>query len=276
MLTAGSIIYGYDNNGNLIVKTLDSDVTEYSRDFNNMLTQVVSATDTYGYEYDGLENRVSRVKNSSEKRYLPGMLGETDSSGNITVYYVYGLGLISMVSATNEFYYYHYDGTGNTVLITDSLGNAVNKYVYDEFGNLLEAEEAIPNAFRFGGAGGFTDENNGVVYMQGAYYDPITGRFISKDPIGLAGGDGNLYAYMHSVGKPRFSLNPNAFGKGIVNVLYRQRKLITITFLIRGVFILGQENDDGSIAWGLAVLDDKGNWIVVPYWGKFEEEKLCL
>jgi YD repeat-containing protein len=82
MLTAGTVTYGYDNNGNLITKTLGSDVTEYSWDFNNMLTQVVNGTYTYGYEYDGLENRISRTENSVEKRYLPGMLGESDSSGN--------------------------------------------------------------------------------------------------------------------------------------------------------------------------------------------------
>ena len=28
------------------------------------------------------------------------------------------------------------------------------------------------------------------------YYDPTTGRFLSEDPLGFAGGDCNLYAYV--------------------------------------------------------------------------------
>jgi RHS repeat-associated protein len=32
-------------------------------------------------------------------------------------------------------------------------------------------------------------------YYRARYYDPLTGRFTSTDPIGLAGGDVNLYAY---------------------------------------------------------------------------------
>ncbi len=45
-----------------------------------------------------------------------------------------------------------------------------------------------------GQAGCYTDAENGLVLMQARYYAPGLGRFVSRDPIGFAGGI-NLYAY---------------------------------------------------------------------------------
>jgi RHS repeat-associated protein len=47
---------------------------------------------------------------------------------------------------------------------------------------------------RFAGAGTPTSAGGGYVYLRNRWYDPQTGRFLSQDPIGLAGGV-NLYAY---------------------------------------------------------------------------------
>lgn len=40
------------------------------------------------------------------------------------------------------------------------------------------------------------DKETGLYYYRARYYDPIEGRFISKDPIGFAGGDVNVYGYV--------------------------------------------------------------------------------
>jgi len=194
MLTAGSITLGYDNNGNLTTKTVGSDTTNYTWDYNNMLTQVTTGGNSYAYRYDGLLNRVARIGNSVETRYVSG-LAETDVSGNITAYYVYGLGLISKITPSDQVYYYHYDGIGSTIGMSDSNGNMVNKYAYDEFGKVLNQEEAIPNPFKYVGQFGVMDEENGLFYMRARYYDPEVGRFISKDPIGLLGGL-NMFTYV--------------------------------------------------------------------------------
>ena len=52
--------------------------------------------------------------------------------------------------------------------------------------------EDFSNPIRFQGQ--YFDEETGLHYNRYRYYDPHSGRFISKDPIGLAGGD-NLYEY---------------------------------------------------------------------------------
>ena len=81
--------------------------------------------------------------------------------------------------------------------MTNSSGNIVNKYAYDEFGKVLSQEEAIPNPFKYVGQFGVMDEENGLFYMRARYYDPEVGRFINKDPIGFLGGL-NIYAYVEN------------------------------------------------------------------------------
>jgi len=41
------------------------------------------------------------------------------------------------------------------------------------------------------------DKETGLYYYRARYYDPMEGRFISKDPIGYQGGI-NVYAYAHN------------------------------------------------------------------------------
>jgi RHS repeat-associated protein len=40
------------------------------------------------------------------------------------------------------------------------------------------------------------DKETGLYYYRARYYDPMEGRFVSKDPISFAGGDVNLYGYV--------------------------------------------------------------------------------
>jgi len=51
------VSFGYDNNGNLIAGTLGGNVTNYSWDFVDMLTQVTKDGNAYAYRYDGLGER---------------------------------------------------------------------------------------------------------------------------------------------------------------------------------------------------------------------------
>jgi RHS repeat-associated protein len=57
---------------------------------------------------------------------------------------------------------------------------------------LLESGAANDNAFQYTGR---ENDGTGLYYYRARYYDPETGRFISQDPIGFAGGI-NQYAYV--------------------------------------------------------------------------------
>jgi RHS repeat-associated protein len=205
LMSSGMTTYTYDPNGNLATKTQGSNVTNYTFDSQNRLTQVSSPSLNMQYQYDGLFNRASKTVSGTTTKFLvdpngflPQAIAEMDGSGNITGYYVYdGMGLVAKMTPSGNKYFYHFDGIGNTIAMTDASGNMVNKCVYDEFGNLLNSVEAVSNPFLFVGQYGVMDEDNGLLYMRARYYDPQVGRFISKDPIGYWGGI-NLYGYVEN------------------------------------------------------------------------------
>jgi len=85
----------FDANGN----TVSINTTNLlSYDFENRLTQTVFAEVTNSFQYDGAGNRVAANRGgfslnmSSTKQPLTQVLCESDSSGNINAYYVYGRG----------------------------------------------------------------------------------------------------------------------------------------------------------------------------------------
>ena len=211
LISSGGVSFTYDNRGNL---TSGSNGNAFAYDYANRLISATVAGGTTTYTYDGFGNRVARSKNGSQTRYvldingpMSQVLAETDQSGNITAYYIYGLGLISRITPDGRRYTYHYDSLGNTIAITDSSQTIVNEYAYDEFGQVLASSEAFPNPFRYVGQYGVMDEGNGLLLMRARYYDTATGRFINKDPLGFGGGDLNLYAYRG--GNPVMGVDPN-------------------------------------------------------------------
>ncbi len=93
-----------------------------------------------------------------------------------------------------EIFYYHADGLGSVVALTDANGKTVESYAYSPFGELKRKGDKVKNTYTF--TGREWDKEVKLYYYRARYYDPKTGRFISKDPIGFAGGDANLYGYV--------------------------------------------------------------------------------
>ncbi|WP_244136476.1 RHS repeat-associated core domain-containing protein [Burkholderia sp. BCC0405] len=94
--------------------------------------------------------------------------------------------------------YYHCDQIGTPQELSDGTGALAWSAHYRAWG---EAKEAIGEAARKAGirnpirfAGQYFDAETGLHYNRHRYYDPGSGRFVSKDPIGLAGGI-NVYQY---------------------------------------------------------------------------------
>jgi RHS repeat-associated protein len=78
------------------------------------------------------------------------------------------------------------------VALTDASGNAVNRYVYDPYGNHLAGTvEGVGNPWQF--ASGFKDTFNGYYKFGTRYYDPKAGRWTQRDP---ASEDANAYIYV--------------------------------------------------------------------------------
>ncbi|MGI8603705.1 MAG: RHS repeat-associated core domain-containing protein [Verrucomicrobiales bacterium] len=90
-----------------------------------------------------------------------------------------------------------YDGRGNVIALVDKdTKSIVAQWVYDPWGRLLQ--ESDPQKLgAFGFSTKYRDTETGLIYFGYRYYDPNTGRWLSRDPLGEAGGF-NLYAYCHN------------------------------------------------------------------------------
>lgn len=194
LMTAGANGFTYDNEGQL--KTGYG--ATYTFDYDHRL----SGFGSNSYSYDGNGNRLKAIRSGVTTKYIydaaGNLLAEADASNAITRYYVHGQGLLAAVTPTDQVYNYHYNAVGSTVAMTDQSQAMVNKYAYDAFGAVANQVEAIPQPFTYVGQFGVMREPNGFYYMRARYYDPSVGRFISEDPIGFAGGDVNVSAYVQN------------------------------------------------------------------------------
>jgi RHS repeat-associated protein len=87
------------------------------------------------------------------------------------------------------------DHLGSPRLVVNMAdGSVAQSMTHDEFGRVLT--DTAPGFQPFGFAGGLYDRDTGLVRFGTRDYDPQTGRFTAKDPLGFGGGDTNLYAYV--------------------------------------------------------------------------------
>ena len=90
------------------------------------------------------------------------------------------------------------DHQGTVHALVDSSGAAVERYRYDAWGNVTRREplSSAPSApfNRFLFHGREYSYATGFYNFRARWYDPAAGRWLSKDPIGLAGGL-NLYEF---------------------------------------------------------------------------------
>jgi RHS repeat-associated protein len=94
-------------------------------------------------------------------------------------------------------FYPTYDGNGNICEYLDGTGTSKAHYEYDAFGNVTfsSGDKAADFAYRFSTKP--FDFITGWYYYLYRYYDPLTGRWPSRDPIGERGGV-NLYGFVRN------------------------------------------------------------------------------
>ena len=97
------------------------------------------------------------------------------------------------------------DRMGSSVRQTDASRSSTGARAYDAFGMPLSTTGAPQGPFGFAGARGYQgDGDSGLKLLGHRYYDPSTGRFLTRDPIG----DGrNWYAYCD--GNPLRGVDPD-------------------------------------------------------------------
>jgi len=111
--------------------------------------------------------------------------------------YIYGPGVdqpvcMIEVADSNAAYYYHFDGLGSVVALSDSDGDTVQTYEYSVYGQVAASDPNHTNPFLF--TGRRFDIETGLYYYRARYYNPYIGRFLQTDPVGYDDGI-NWYVY---------------------------------------------------------------------------------
>ena len=267
-------IYTYDGNGNPVTRKDRKENWDYTWDALGRLTQIVmtekAETKTVNFTYDPFGRRIEkeavsqsgRDKTTTTTDYVYDdedivLQVETFKQGNhkttTETRFIHSPGVDEPLAFVRDgkSYFYHADGLGSIIEITDSRQRVVQKYDYDSFGmprienpaysHLMQtpgmqhsqalnksksnnaSDKAHSKLFGFfeslfyksdksmsqiqtnasfiqpyAFSGREWDGETGLYFYRTRYYNPQEGRFLSRDPIGFAGGDYNLYGYVQN------------------------------------------------------------------------------
>ncbi|ELV2845766.1 RHS domain-containing protein [Enterobacter cloacae] len=212
----------YDHWGNLVSRRNGLYEQHYAYDAENRL---VSARGTgpegrfeARYHYDALGRRTRKIvttaHGTTETRFLwqgYRLLQEQQQTGLCSTY-IYDpneawspLARVDHLrdQSSGEIYWFNTDLNGAPLEVTDERGAVRWSGQYGSFGEVRHQSEGFSRVvnrtamahqpLRY--AGQYADGETGLHYNLFRYYDPQVGRFIVQDPIGLAGGNLNLYHY---------------------------------------------------------------------------------
>jgi len=202
--------FAYDLNGNTQTMVNSSGTTTYSWDYENRLVSAAlpNSGGTVYFKYDPFGRRIYKSSPSSASIYAydgDNIAEETNSTGTAVARYAQGLNIdepLAMLrsGATS---YYQADGLGSLTSLSTTSGAMANTYTYDSFGNLTASTGSVTNSFRY--TGREWDSETNLYYYRARYYDPISGRFLSEDPMGFGAGV-NFYLYV--LGNPVNYIDP--------------------------------------------------------------------
>ncbi|MEX0676768.1 MAG: RHS repeat-associated core domain-containing protein [Pirellulales bacterium] len=233
LLADGTYGYLYDDEGNLTRRThLASGKREdFYWDHRNRLVQIQSWTPglpaqahfQLDYKYDVFNRRVSRLETTyvdgggifpeidgwvQEKFIYDGDqvvldFQSVDGAGfQLARRYLSGPAVDQLFAQENiaedledaaRVYWLLTDNLGTVRDIVNHAGGLVEHYNYDAFGRLVEGDTSLT---RYLYTSREFDATTGLQYNRNRWYDSKTGRWLSEDPSGFAGGDTNLYRYV--------------------------------------------------------------------------------
>lgn len=211
-----SASYTYDANGNRATKVLNGVTDTYTYDDGDKLTSTSSKTYTYdaagrtktvvsggntttltydyedrvtgitypgggtnSFTYNGLDTRVGKVDSVGTFTYKRDGVDVTDPVINDAAA-SYTPGISEHRGGNSKFY--HGERQGSTAGITDATQTVTDSRTYDAFGLLLASSGTTPTPFGYVGAQGYQEDgDSGLKLLGHRYYDPSTGRFLTRD-----------------------------------------------------------------------------------------------
>lgn len=203
----GFTFSGYSNDGNPSTVAGGGITRTLTYDYDNRVkTLAYSSGGTDTFRYDGDGKRVEKIDASGTTRFVydgSTVVAETDGSGNITSYYLPGVGWVTAGAQR----YFRENALGSNVATTNASGTVDSRTEYDAYGVEFNVSSGTKSSFRFaGGHGYYTDVNSGMDLLGARYYLPKLGRFLTQDPLGH---DAGLNLYQYCEGNPLAKTDPD-------------------------------------------------------------------
>jgi RHS repeat-associated protein len=213
LLQEGSRVFSHDEDGRLIGWQEGAQLVVLDYNFDGQLVRAETGGQVITYAYDANGIRRQRSVGVEVRRYLideardlPVVIEEHDAAGALVVRYTHGDDLISQERG-GALAFYHFDGLGSTRMLTGPAGTTTDTFTFDAFGELLSRTGVTDNEFLF--AGEQYDPNAGFYYLRARYYDPSTGRFITRDPDdGILFDPVSLHKYLYAGADPVNNVDP--------------------------------------------------------------------
>ncbi|VVN44834.1 hypothetical protein PS664_05733 [Pseudomonas fluorescens] len=205
LMIQGDRHYDYDAFGNLIGERRGKGhqlVTEYRYDCQHRLIAITQPNgQTASYRYDPFGRRISKTIESVTTEFFwqgDKLIAEHHADRHRSYLYepdsFRPLALLEGFGPTETRpYHYQLDHLGTPQELTDPDGEIVWSAHYRAYGQISRLDKGkIDNPLRFQGQ--YFDQESGLHYNRHRYYNPDVGRYLTPDPVKLAGGI-NAYQY---------------------------------------------------------------------------------
>jgi len=179
MLTAGAKSYTYDAAGRTVGINAPSGTTTLTYDYESRVTAISGPGINETHTYNGLDTRVGTVQGGVSRTFVRDGSYVTDPvlrDGQAT----YTPGVSERRGGVST---WSHSGLKNADAQTTSVGAIAATRVYDAFGAELSATGTWKGPFGYAGGFGYQEDSSGLKLLGHRYYDPTTGRFLSRDPI---------------------------------------------------------------------------------------------
>lgn len=218
-------VYTYSATGN-VSSRVGADVPGGSQTFTYTpfdLPSVVTtgtggAEEVTRFEYDAMESRVVERRSTTTQYSVEGLYRATTTGSGLDeeVFKLFAggraIGEIRRTGGQEEIFYFHQDLLGSVDTITDEQGQ-FERQKFEPFGARVNPSGEEP---RDGFTGHEHDQDLGLIDMKGRSYDPLTGRFLSPDPIAQAPfWSQGLNRYSYVFNDPLNLIDPSGFSAAL-------------------------------------------------------------